>query len=73
MCLILRAEAGYTWTSDNPNAASVVKQIVRQPRPAGAEIVQRGSEFSVLLKPFGAADLSKAMAMALNGNREAAA
>jgi endonuclease/exonuclease/phosphatase family metal-dependent hydrolase len=23
---------GYTWTSDNPNAASVVKQIVRQPR-----------------------------------------
>ena len=37
------------------------------------EIVQRGSEFSVLLKPFGAADLSKAMAAALNGNREAAA
>ena len=37
------------------------------------EIVQRGSEFSVLLKPFGAADLSKAMTSALNGNRDAAA
>ena len=37
------------------------------------EIVQRGSEFSVLLKPFGAADLSKAMTAALNGNRDAAA
>jgi len=37
------------------------------------EIVKRGSEFSVLLKPFGAADLSKAMAAVLNGNRDAAA
>ncbi len=37
------------------------------------EIVKRGSEFSVLLKPFGAADLSKAMAEALNSNRVAAA
>ena len=37
------------------------------------EIVSRGSEFSVLLKPFGAADLSKAMAAVLNGNRDAAA
>jgi PAS domain S-box-containing protein len=37
------------------------------------EIVQRGSEFSVLLKPFGAADLSKAMTAALNGTRTAAA
>ena len=37
------------------------------------EIVKRGSEFSVLLKPFGAADLSKAMTAALNGNRDAAA
>jgi PAS domain S-box-containing protein len=37
------------------------------------EIVKRGSEFSVLLKPFGAADLSRAMAAALNSNREAAA
>jgi CheY-like chemotaxis protein len=37
------------------------------------EIVKRGSEFSVLLKPFGAADLSKAMAATLNGSRDAAA
>jgi PAS domain S-box-containing protein len=37
------------------------------------EIVKRGSEFSVLLKPFGAADLSKAMAAILNGSRDAAA
>jgi PAS domain S-box-containing protein len=37
------------------------------------EIVKRGSEFSVLLKPFGAADLSKAMAAALRRNREIAA
>ena len=36
-------------------------------------IVKRGSEFSVLLKPFGAADLSKAMAAILNGSRDAAA
>ncbi|HET6942425.1 MAG TPA: PAS domain S-box protein [Sphingomicrobium sp.] len=31
------------------------------------EIVKRGSEFVVLAKPFGAADLSKAMAAVLNG------
>ena len=31
------------------------------------EIVKRGSEFNVLAKPFGAADLSKAMAAVLNG------
>jgi PAS domain S-box-containing protein len=31
------------------------------------EIVKRGSEFVVLAKPFGAADLSKAMAALLNG------
>ena len=37
------------------------------------EIVDRGSEFSVLLKPFGAADLSKAIAAALNSSRDAAA
>jgi len=37
------------------------------------EIVKRGSDFSVLLKPFGAADLSKAMAAALAGTRDAAA
>ena len=37
------------------------------------EIVQHGSEFSVLLKPFGAADLSKAMTAVLNGGRGAAA
>jgi len=37
------------------------------------EIVRRGSEFSVLLKPFGAADLSKAITAALNGNQDAAA
>jgi CheY-like chemotaxis protein len=37
------------------------------------EIVRRGSEFSVLLKPFGAADLSKAMTAALNGTRTVAA
>lgn len=37
------------------------------------EIVKHGSEFSVLLKPFGAADLSKAMAATLNGSRDAAA
>jgi PAS domain S-box-containing protein len=37
------------------------------------ELVKRGSEFSVLLKPFGAVDLSKAMAAVLNGNRDAAA
>ena len=37
------------------------------------EIAQHGSEFSVLLKPFGAADLSKAMTEVLNGNRDAAA
>jgi len=37
------------------------------------EIVDRGSEFSVLLKPFGVVDLSKAMAEALSGSREAAA
>jgi CheY-like chemotaxis protein len=37
------------------------------------EIVQHGSEFSVLLKPFGAADLSKAMTAVLNGSRGAAA
>ena len=37
------------------------------------EIVKRGSEFSVLQKPFGAADLSKAMAATLNGTRDAAA
>ena len=32
------------------------------------EIVKRGSEFDVLAKPFGAADLSKAMAAVLNGS-----
>jgi PAS domain S-box-containing protein len=32
------------------------------------EIVKRGSEFAVLSKPFGAADLSKAMAAVLNGS-----
>jgi PAS domain S-box-containing protein len=32
------------------------------------EIVQRGSEFAVLAKPFGAADLSKAMAALLEAN-----
>ena len=37
------------------------------------EIVKRGFEFSVLLKPFGAADLSKAMAATLNGACDAAA
>ena len=37
------------------------------------EIVKRGSEFSVLLKPFGAADLSKAMTAVLNDHRDAAA
>lgn len=31
------------------------------------EIVKRGSEFVVLAKPFGAADLSKAMAAVLGG------
>lgn len=31
------------------------------------EIVKRGSEFAVLAKPFGATDLSKAMAAVLNG------
>lgn len=31
------------------------------------EIVKRGSEFNVLAKPFGAVDLSKAMAAILNG------
>ena len=31
------------------------------------EIVKRGSEFAVLSKPFGATDLSKAMAAVLNG------
>ena len=31
------------------------------------EIVSRGSEFQVLAKPFGAADLSKAIASVLNG------
>ncbi|MCH8616331.1 PAS domain S-box protein [Sphingomonas sp. SM33] len=37
------------------------------------EIVKRGSEFAVLAKPFGAADLSKAMAAVLTGKRERAA
>jgi len=32
------------------------------------EIVRRGSEFDVLAKPFGAVDLSKAMAAVLNGS-----
>jgi PAS domain S-box-containing protein len=32
------------------------------------EIVKRGSEFNVLAKPFGAVDLSKAMAAVLNGS-----
>jgi PAS domain S-box-containing protein len=32
------------------------------------EIVKRGSEFDVLAKPFGAVDLSKAMAAVLNGS-----
>jgi CheY-like chemotaxis protein len=32
------------------------------------EIVKRGSEFEVLAKPFGAVDLSKAMAAVLNGS-----
>ena len=36
------------------------------------EIVKRGSEFAVLSKPFGAADLSKAMAAVLNGQTRAA-
>ena len=37
------------------------------------EIVKRGSEFAVLAKPFGAADLSKAMAAVLTGKCERAA
>jgi PAS domain S-box-containing protein len=37
------------------------------------EIVSRGSEFAVLAKPFGAADLSKAMAAILEGDSERAA
>jgi CheY-like chemotaxis protein len=37
------------------------------------EVVSRGSEFAVLAKPFGAADLSKAMATVLEGDSERAA
>ena len=33
------------------------------------ELLKRGSEFAVLGKPFGAADLSKAMTAVLGGNR----
>ena len=53
-------------------------QAVRESHPAipvllatgySDEIVRRGSEFTVLSKPFGAADLSKAMASVLNGAR----
>jgi len=36
------------------------------------EIVKRGSEFEVLAKPFGAADLSKAMAATLSSSRRPA-
>jgi PAS domain S-box-containing protein len=36
------------------------------------EIVKRGSEFNVLAKPFGAVDLSKAMAAVLNGSGRSA-
>jgi len=36
------------------------------------EIVRRGSEFDVLAKPFGAVDLSKAMAAVLNGSGQPA-
>lgn len=35
------------------------------------ELLKRGSEFAVLGKPFGAADLSKAMTAVLGGNRDA--
>jgi CheY-like chemotaxis protein/anti-sigma regulatory factor (Ser/Thr protein kinase) len=37
------------------------------------EILKSGSEFAVLAKPFGAAELSKAMAAVLRGHREQAA
>ena len=37
------------------------------------EVVKSGSEFAVLAKPFGAVDLSMAMAARLDGSRERAA
>jgi len=37
------------------------------------EILASGGEFSVLAKPFGAAELSKAIAASLSGSRDRAA
>ena len=65
-----RHERGRARPPDARNASGRARAVSR---PATAtRSSKRGSEFDVLAKPFGAADLSKAMAAVLNGSGRSA-
>ena len=65
MLLALASVGGVGYASSAAQDAAVSVKRVVTPKDV-IQIVKRGSEFAVLAKPFGAADLSKAMTALLD-------